>query len=66
MTTLLVPAPAEANEEPAYLPVAASKAPPLMVPKSKVMVPAPMAAVELAWPVVASFCACASLLTSSE
>jgi hypothetical protein len=67
--TVFTPVPPEAKLAPlAYFPVAVSK-PPLpavMVPKSKLMVAAavPMGALVLACPADASFCACASLLTS--
>ena len=45
MVTVRTPLPAVVNAAPVYLPVCASKLPPLMVPKSKVSVPVPMLAV---------------------
>jgi hypothetical protein len=54
------------NAAPVYLPVCASKLPPLMVPKSKVSVPVPMVAVVVACPVATSRWFWASVLTSTE
>jgi hypothetical protein len=66
MVTVRTPLPAVAKAAPVYLPVRESKAPPLMVPKSKVIVPDPMVAVVVACPAATRRWFCASALTSTE